>query len=42
MAHAVTLTLRENTERVAMALYDVYGGKTYTNTLTKQEADAKD
>ena len=42
VAHAVTLTLRENTERVAMALYDVYGGKTYTNTLTKQEADAKD
>jgi len=38
----VTLTLREDTERVAMALYDVYGGKTYTNTLTKQEADAKD
>lgn len=42
VAHAVTLTLREDTERVAMALYDVYGGKTYTNTLTKQEADAKD
>ncbi len=42
VAHAVTLTLRENTERVAMALFDVYGGKTYTNTLTKQEADARD
>jgi len=42
VAHSVTLTLREDTERVAMALYDVYGGKTYTNTLTKQEADSKD
>ncbi len=40
VAHTLTLTLRENTERVAMALYDVYGGKTYTNTLTKSEADA--
>jgi len=39
VAHTLTLTLRENTERVAMALYDVYGGKTYTNTITKGEAD---
>lgn len=39
VAHTLTLTLRENTERVAMALYDVYGGKTYTNTITKDEAD---
>jgi len=37
VAHTVTLKLRENTERVAMALYDVYGGKTYTNTITKTE-----
>jgi len=39
VAHTLTLTLRENTQRVAMALYDVYGGKTYTNTITKGEAD---
>ncbi len=37
VAHTITLKLRENTERVSMALYDVYGGKTYTNTLTKGE-----
>jgi len=42
VAHTITLTLREDTERVAMALYDVYGGKTYTNTLTKSEADANE
>ncbi len=38
----MTLTLRESTERVAMALYDVYGGKTYTNTITKGEGNADD
>ena len=42
VAHSVTLTLRESTERVAMALYDVYGGKTYTNTITKGEGNADD
>ena len=36
VAHTVTLKLRENTERVSMALYDVYGGKTYTNTIVKK------
>ncbi len=43
VAHTVTLKLRESTERVSMALYDVYGGKTYTNTITKnqQKDDAK-
>jgi VWFA-related protein len=40
VAHTVTLKLRENTERVSMALYDVYGGATYTNTITKAEADS--
>lgn len=38
VAHTVTLKLRENTERVSMALYDVYGGKTYTNTIVKKES----
>jgi len=37
VAHTLTLTLRDDTERVSMALYDVYGGKTYTNTITKAE-----
>jgi len=37
VAHTVTLKLRENTERVSMALFDVYGGKTYTNTITRDE-----
>jgi len=43
VAHTVTLKLRENTERVSMALFDVYGGKTYTNTITRDEKnkDAK-
>ncbi len=40
VAHTVTLKLRKNTERVSMALYDVYGGRTYTNTITKAEAQA--
>jgi len=33
----VTLKLREDTERVAMAFFDVYGGKTYTNTIVKKD-----
>ncbi len=41
VAHTVTLKLRKNTERVSMALYDVYGGKTYTNTITKDEEQTK-
>lgn len=42
VAHTVTLKLRKNTERVSMALYDVKGGKTFTNTLTKEEERAKE
>ncbi len=38
VAHTVTLKLRENTERVSMAFFDVYGGKTYTNTIVKKES----
>jgi len=41
VAHTVTLKLRKNTERVSMALYDVYGGKTYTNTITKDGEKTK-
>lgn len=37
VAHTVTLKLREDTERVAMAFFDVYGGKTYTNTIVKKD-----
>lgn len=40
VAHTVTLKLRKNTERVSMALFDVYGGRTYTNTITKADAQA--
>jgi hypothetical protein len=39
VAHTLTLLLREDTERVSLALYDVYGGRTYTNTITKDEED---
>ena len=38
VAHTVTLKLREDTERVSMAFFDVYGGKTYTNTIVKKES----
>lgn len=41
VAHTVTLKLRKNTERVSMALYDVYGGKTYTNTISKDGEQTK-
>jgi len=41
VAHTVTLKLRKNTERVSMALYDVYGGKTYTNTITRDEEEKR-
>jgi len=37
VAHTLTLLLREDTERVSLALYDVYGGRTYTNTVTKSD-----
>jgi len=41
VAHSVTLKLRKNTERVSMALYDVKGGRTFTNTITKEEEQKK-
>jgi hypothetical protein len=38
VGHSVTLKLRKNTERVSMALFDVYGGRTYTNSIAKGES----